>query len=101
VCTTVSVRPDALTALADELAALAADLAADADACGGAAALLAAGLGGEEGLVAAFAARGWGQLLDGLADGCRTMAGTLHAALEAYRNAEHDRAGSIDAAQPR
>jgi hypothetical protein len=100
-CTTVSVRPDALTALADQLTALAADLTADADACGGAAVLLATGLGGEEGLAAAHAARGWRHVLDGLADGCGSVAGTLRAAVEAYRSAEADRAASLDAAQPR
>jgi hypothetical protein len=95
VSTTISVQLDTLDALAGELTALAVDLADDADRCAAAVGALAAGLSGDEGLSAVWAARTWAALAHAVADATRAVAGTLTAAVTAYRAAEAARARSI------
>jgi hypothetical protein len=92
---TISVQLDALDALAGDLAALAAELADDADACGSAARLLRIGLSFDEGLTAAAGAATWAALTRAVADAARGVAATLAAAVTAYRSAEEARAAPI------
>jgi hypothetical protein len=92
---TISVQLDALAALADELTALAGELADDADRCGGAAEALYAGLSGDEGLAAFGAATTWAALSRAVADATRSVGFTLSAAVTAYRSAEAARARAV------
>ena len=91
----ISVQLDALDALADELAALAGELADDADLCRGAAGRLGAGLSGDVGLTALAGARGWAGLAAAVADGTRSIAVVLASAVTAYRHAEGVRARGL------
>jgi uncharacterized protein YukE len=84
----ISVQPEALSALADELAGLASALAADGIRCRTAAGTLDRALGGHEGEVAGVVATGWGVLAGSLAEGAGSVAGTLQAALRAYDEAD-------------
>ena len=81
----VTVRPEALAALGAELAALAAELADDADRSRSAAVSLPPALGGAEGWTAGAAATAWAALHDLLAGRTRAVADTLAAAVDAYR----------------
>jgi hypothetical protein len=91
----LSVRFDAVDALADELAALAAQLAEEPALCRTAAASFAAALGGDAGSQAAAAATAWAGLTGGLADRCAATAGTLHAAVASYRAMDQELAAAV------
>ena len=84
----ISVHPEALTALADELARLASALATDGDRCRSAAGVLDAALGGREGAAAGAVATAWADLAGALADGTAAVAGTVRSAASAYRGAD-------------
>ena len=89
----ISVHPEALTALADELAGLASALATDGDRCRSAAGVLDTALGGREGAAAGAVATSWADLAGALADGTAAVAGTVRSAAAAYRGAEEELAG--------
>jgi len=93
----ISVQPDALTALADELAGLASALATDGERCRSAAGVLGAVLGGREGAAAGAVATAWANLADALAEGTGSVAGTMRAAAHAYRGADEQLAGRFGA----
>lgn len=96
----ISVHPDALTALADELAGLAAALATDGERCRSAAGVLDAALGGREGAAAGAVATAWADLAGALADGTAAVAGTVRAAAAAYRGADEELARRLRAPVP-
>ena len=89
----ISVHPEALTALADELAGLASALATDGDRCRSAAGVLDTALGGREGAAAGAVATAWADLAGALADGTAAVAGTVRSAASAYRGADEELAG--------
>ena len=91
----ISVHPEALAALADELAGLASALAVDGDRCRSAAGALDTALGGREGAAAGAVASAWADLAGALADGTAAVAGTVRSAATAYRGADEDLAGRI------
>jgi uncharacterized protein YukE len=91
----ISVQPDALEALADELAGLAAALSTDGDRCRSAAVVLDTALGGREGAAAGAVAIAWGTRAGALAEGTRAAAGTLRAVAAAYRGADEVLAGRL------
>jgi hypothetical protein len=91
----ISVQLDSLDALADELAALAGELADDADLCRRAGGRLCAGLSGDVGLDALAGARGWAGLTAAVADAARSIAVVLASAVTAYRHAEAARARTV------
>jgi len=93
----ISVHPEALTALADELAGLASALATDGDRCRSAAGTLDTALGGREGAAAGAVATAWADLAGALADGTAAVAGTVRAAVVAYRGADEELAGRFGA----
>lgn len=93
----ISVRPEGLSALADELAALATALAADGDRCLSAAGTLDAALGGRAGATAGAVALAWGRSAGTLVEGTRAVAGTLRAAVDSYRAGDQGLAGSMGA----
>ena len=80
-----TVRPEAVEALATELLALAAELADDAGWVRAAAASFPVALGGDEGWTAGGAATAWACVQEVLANRAEAMAGTLLAAMDAYR----------------
>ncbi|RBY77863.1 hypothetical protein DQ239_09015 [Blastococcus sp. TF02-09] len=86
-------QPEALDALADELAGLASALATDGDHCRAAAGALDAALGGREGAAAGAVATAWADLAGVLADGTAAVAGTVRAAASAYRCTDEELAG--------
>jgi hypothetical protein len=81
----LSVQLDAVQGLAAELAVLAADLAGDAALCRSTAMFFGPALGGEEGWTAAEVAAAWSDLTGVVADRADAVAGTLLAAVAAYR----------------
>jgi ABC-type uncharacterized transport system YnjBCD ATPase subunit len=83
--TQLSVHLDAVDALADELTALADQLAEDPPLCRAAATSYATALGGEAGRRASDAAIAWAGLTSVLADRCAATAGALRAAVASYR----------------
>ena len=85
---TISVQFDALEALAEELAALAAELDDDAALCRSAAAALSTALDGDEGWTSGGAAIAWGSLTGVVATRTAAVAATLSAAAVAYRAAD-------------
>jgi|tagenome__1003787_1003787.scaffolds.fasta_scaffold20345781_1 hypothetical protein len=91
----ISVGFDAVDALADELAALAAQLAEERPLCLTAAASLRSALTGDVGWRAGAAATAWGSLTEVLAEECAAMAGTLHAAVASYRSLDGDLARAV------
>jgi uncharacterized protein YukE len=93
----ISVHPEALGALADELAGLASALATDGDRCRSAAVALDAALGGREGAAVGAVATAWADLAGALADGTAAVAGTVRAAAVAYRGADEELAGRLGA----
>ena len=95
---TFSVRPDAVEALAAELAALAGDLSEDGALCRSAATSLGTALGGDEGWSAGAAATAWAVLAEVVAARTGALAGTLVAAVAAYRSADLALAGRITTA---
>jgi len=80
-----TLEPAGLEALADELALLSAELAEDASAGRSAAAAFARALDGQAGWAAQATATAWASLDELLVDGTRAVAGTLRAAVAAYR----------------
>jgi uncharacterized protein YukE len=97
----ISVYPEALTALADELAGLASALATDGDRCRSAAGTLDTALGGgREGAAAGAVATAWADLAGALADGTAAVAGTVRAAADAYRGADEGLAGRFGTPPP-
>ena len=89
-----TVRPEAMEALATELRALAAELADEAGWVRAAAASFPVALGGDEGWTAGGTATAWARLQDVLAARADSMAGTLLAAVAAYRAEDAALAGS-------
>lgn len=85
-----TVRPEAVEALATELRVLAAELADDAGWVRAAAASFPVALGGDEGWTAGGTATAWAGVQEILASRAAAMAGTLLAAVDAYR--AHDAA---------
>jgi len=97
-----AVHPEALTALADELASLASALATDGDRCRSAAGTLDTALGGgREGAAAGAVATAWADLAGALADDTAVVAGTVRAAAVAYRGADEELAGRFRTPVPR
>lgn len=96
----VLVRPEAVTALAGELAALAAELSDDADHCRVAADALSTALDGDEGWTAGAAAMAWAGLEEVLAEQTAALAGTLTAAVQAYLAADARIAGGVGGGRP-
>src|SRR6476620_9277045 len=84
----VSVQLDAVEALAAELAALAAELHDDAGLGRSTASSLSAAFGGEEGWAAGSAGSAWTSLYGLIAGRTSAIAGTLAAAVDAYRAAD-------------
>lgn len=91
----ITVEPDRLAALADQLTGLAAELAEDGERCSVAAGPLRTALGGAAGETAAAVALAWGALAGGLAEGAGAVAGTLRAAGDSYCRTDTALAGSI------
>ena len=81
----VTVEPAALEALAAELAAVATELAGDAEHSRSLAATFSVALGWEEGWAASAAAGAWASLEEVVADRTRAVADTLAGAAAAYR----------------
>jgi hypothetical protein len=96
----VSVQLDAVAALADDLASLAAELDGDARLCRSVAAPLGAALGGSEGWRAGTVAVAWATVTATVAEQAAVVAGTLRAALDGYRAADAALADRICAADP-
>jgi uncharacterized protein YukE len=86
----ITVQPDALAALADELARLASALAADGERCRSAAGVLETALAGREGVAAGTVATSWAEVAGALAEGTAVVAGTVRAAAVAYRGADDE-----------
>jgi hypothetical protein len=84
----VLLRPEGVTALARELAALAAELSDDADLCRGAAGSLSVALDGDDGWTAGAAATAWAGLEDLLAGRADALAGILTGAVQAWLAAD-------------
>jgi hypothetical protein len=91
----LSVGLDAVDALADELATLAAQLAEEPPLCRTAAASLRTALGEDVGWRAGAAATAWSSLTGLLAEECAAMAGTLHAAVDSYRALDGELAQAV------
>jgi hypothetical protein len=98
---TVLVRPEAVTALAVELSALAAELSDDAEHCRAAAGSLSTALDGDDGWTAGAAATAWAGLEEVLAERTAALARTLTAAVQAYLEADARIAIGIDSGRPR
>lgn len=90
-----AVDPGAVAALADELHSLAAELAEEAERSRATATSFPVALGGDEGWTASCAATAWASLQRVLADRTRAVAGTLDAAVAAYRTEDDALAGRI------
>jgi hypothetical protein len=96
----ISVQLDEVSALAAEIAALGAELDERAHLCRGAATVLADALGGIEGWTASGVAVAWSSLVALVADRAGAAAGTLVAAVAAYRAADAAMAGRMCPADP-
>jgi hypothetical protein len=81
----ITIQLDAAQALAEELAALAAELATEADLCASTAVPLATAAPGEVSDAAGATGRAWAAYVADLADGTGAVAATLRAAVQAYR----------------
>jgi hypothetical protein len=90
-----AVSPDGLTALADELATLAAELAGDAERIRSAAATLPAALEGPEGWAAGATATSWALLCELISSRTGVLARVLTAAVTAYLAEDAALAGSL------
>jgi hypothetical protein len=97
----VVVRPEAVTALADELTALATELSDDADRCRAGAASLSGALEGDEGWAAGAAATAWAGLEEVLAERTASLAETLTGAVRAYVAEDEWLAATIDHSRTR
>ena len=93
-------RPDAVTAFADELTALAAELLDDVDSCRGAAGSVSRALDGDDGWTAGAAATAWAGLEEVLAEQTAALARTMTGAVQAYLDHDAGIAGGIGG-QPR
>ena len=96
-CPPITVDPDAVGGLADEMAVLATELHDDADLCRSTAASLASALDGQEGWAASGTGTAWAALVQALADRSSAVALTLVAAIAAYRAEDDALAGQIGA----
>ena len=85
---TVSVQLRAVQDLADELAALAAELAAEGELCRSATHTLTTAVDGDTAVAAGQLGTGWAGLIDLLAQGTGAVAGTLRDAVYSYRLAD-------------
>ena len=92
----VSIQPNAVTALAGELRAVAAGLAGADDPCRCAQAAFGAALEGETGARAGAVAAAWAGLAGLLAHECDALAGTLTGAVQSYAAAEAARSALIE-----
>lgn len=90
-----TVVPDAVAALADELSALAAELAGDVERMRSAARRFPAALEGHEGWAAGAAATSWAQLCDVVATRTRALGEVLASAVAAYLAEDATIAGSF------
>jgi hypothetical protein len=97
----ISVQLDEVSALAAELAALGAELDDRAHLCRRAAAVLTEALGGPEGWQAGAVATAWASLVAAVADRTGAAAGSLVAAVVAYRAADAALADRLCPADPR
>jgi hypothetical protein len=88
VSVTVSVELRAVSDLADELAALAAELATEVDLCRSAAWSFDAAVDGDVAAGAAELGAAWAGLVGAVAQGTSAVAGTLRAAVHSYRSAD-------------
>ncbi|UOY00035.1 hypothetical protein [Blastococcus sp. PRF04-17] len=91
----ITVLPDALEALAAELAVLAGELAEDADLCRSTGHSFLAALGDVEGWTAQTATTRWAGLQEVLADSASALAGTLSAAAADYSAQDRSLAARI------
>jgi hypothetical protein len=98
--TSFAVTPDRVTALADELAVLAAELAGDVDQIRSAAACFPAALEGPEGWAAGATATSWARLCDLLVARTDALADVLTAAVAAYQAEDAALAGSLGPGRP-
>jgi hypothetical protein len=96
----VTVQPDAVSAIADELTAMSEQLAAELPACRAAARSLEAGLADDVGRRAARTAGAWAELTDLLVDACAAAAQGLRSAVESYRLLDAGLAAGLAAADP-
>ncbi|WP_116449624.1 hypothetical protein [Blastococcus litoris] len=80
----VLVQPQALAALAEELAGLASELADDVDRCRTAAGSVAAALDGDEGWEAGAVGTAWAALEQALSERASALAQTVSGAVRAY-----------------
>jgi hypothetical protein len=94
-CSPITMHPDAVGGLADEMAALATELHAEADLCRSTAASLHAALDGTEGWVAGGTGTAWASLVQVLADRTSAVALTLVAAVTAYQAEDDAIAGQM------
>lgn len=85
---TVSVELRAVSDLADELAALAADLATEVDLCRSATWTVDVIVDGDVGVAAHQLGDAWGGLVDAIARGTDAVALTMRAAVHSYRLAD-------------
>jgi hypothetical protein len=90
-----TVVPDGVAALADELSALAAELAGDVEQIRSAATSFPAALEGHEGWAAGATATSWALLCDLVASRTSALAGVLTAAVAAYVAEDAALAGSL------
>ena len=97
---TIAVQLDAVESLAAELATLAAELSDEAALCRSTAASLYTALAGDEGWSAGAAASAWATLTDVVAARSGAVAGSLVAAVVAYRAADEAMAQRIVSGRP-
>ena len=91
----LTVVPDGVATLADELASLAAELTDDVERARSAAACFSEALGGREGWAAGATATSWACLYEVMAARTSALAGTLTAAVAAYLAEDDWLAGSL------
>ena len=85
---TVSIQLRAVQDLADELSALAAELAAEAELCRSATHTLTTAVDGDTAAATGQLGAAWAGLVDLLAEGTGAVASTLRAAVHSYRLAD-------------
>ena len=85
---TIVVQFESLEGLADELAALSAELAGEADLCRSAGYTFGTAVDGEVAAAAGQLAAGWAALVELLGEGTGAVAATLRAAVASYRQQE-------------
>jgi hypothetical protein len=92
---TITIQLEATAALAGELTLLAAQLADEQPLCRESGAVLRAALDGRTGVHAAACATSWAELTGVLAERCAVTGRALGDAVDAYRDAEGQRAAGI------